>query len=157
MSDLTAADLTAADPSATERAAAHRALATVSLLVPDYDDAIRFFTQALRFTLLEDSPRGPGKRWVRVAPPGGQGAALLLARAATPQQQALVGGQGGGRVWLFLHTDDFWADHAHLQAQGVHFAETPREEDYGTVAVFTDPWGNRWDLIQHRNPQADAR
>ena len=126
-------------------------LATVSLLVHDYDTAIAFFTQALRFSLVEDRTQGPDKRWVVVAPPGGQGAALLLARAATPQQQALVGGQGAGRVWLFLHTDDFWADHQHMLAQGVQFLETPREEPYGTVAVFQDLCGNKWDLIQRRD------
>ncbi|OYU98219.1 MAG: extradiol dioxygenase [Burkholderiales bacterium PBB5] len=125
-------------------------LATVSLLVHDYDAAIGFFTQALRFRLVEDTPQGPDKRWVVVAPPGGQGAALLLARAATPQQQALVGGQGAGRVWLFLHTDDFWADHRHMLSHGVQFLETPREEPYGTVAVFQDLCGNKWDLIQRR-------
>jgi catechol 2,3-dioxygenase-like lactoylglutathione lyase family enzyme len=130
----------------------HRRLATVALLVHDYDEAIRFFTQALRFTLLEDTPQGQAKRWVVVAPPGGQGAALLLARAATPEQQALVGGQGAGRVWLFMHTDNFAADHAHMLAHGVRFAEAPRHEPYGTVAVFLDLCGNRWDLIEPASP-----
>ena len=130
----------------------HRALATVAFLVPDYDEAIRFFTQVLRFDLLEDTPQGTAKRWVRVAPAGGQGAALLLARAATPAQRAQVGRQGAGRVWLFLHTKDFAADHQHLLAHGVHFVEQPRQEPYGTVVVFEDPWGNRWDLIE---PSAD--
>jgi len=125
-----------------------RAVATVSLLVHDYDTAIRFFTTALRFVLLDDLDQGAGKRWVVVAPPGGQGASLLLARAVTPQQQALVGGQGGGRVWLFLHSDDFWSDHAHMSAHGAQFLETPRVEPYGTVAVFSDLCGNKWDLIQ---------
>lgn len=123
-------------------------LATVALLVPEYDPAIAFFTQALGFTLLEDRPQGPGKRWVVVAPAGGQGSALLLARAATPAQQAAIGQQGGGRVWLFLRTDDFARDAQRLTAHGARFTETPRHEPYGTVAVFEDPWGNRWDLIQ---------
>jgi len=124
-----------------------RTLATVSLLVEDYDAAIAFFTQALRFELLEDSPLAPGKRWVRVAPSGG-GAALLLARAATPEQRALVGQQGAGRVWLFLHTDDFDAELTHFRAHGVRLAEAPRTERYGRVVVFLDLCGNRWDLIE---------
>lgn len=125
-----------------------KSLATVSLLVPDYDAAIRFFTEALRFELLEDTALGPDKRWVRVAAPGGAGAALLLARAANEEQRAAIGRQSGGRVFLFLHTDDFDGDHARLQAHGAHFAETPRQEAYGRVAVFVDPWGNKWDLIE---------
>jgi catechol 2,3-dioxygenase-like lactoylglutathione lyase family enzyme len=124
-----------------------RTLACTSFLVPDYDEAIAFFTQALRFDLLEDTPLAPGKRWVRVAP-GPAGGTLLLARAATPQQQALIGQQGGGRVWLFLQTDAFEADVAHMRAHGVQFMETPRSEPYGRVVVFADPWGNRWDLIE---------
>ncbi len=126
-----------------------RRLAHTALLVPEYDDAIRFFTQVLRFELLEDRPLSPGKRWVRVAP-SRDGGALLLARAATPEQRALVGRQGGGRVWLFLHTDDFDADLARLRGHGVELAEPPRDEPYGRVVVFIDPWGNRWDLIQPR-------
>ena len=122
-------------------------LATVALIVPDYDEAIAFFTQALGFELLEDRPMG-GKRWVVVRPAGGQGATLLLARAATPEQQALVGRQWGGRVGLFLHTDDFAAMQARLQAHSVRFLEAPRDEPYGRVAVFEDRWGNRWDLLQ---------
>ena len=125
-----------------------RRLPYTSLLVDDYDRAIAWFTQVLRFELLQDTPLAPGKRWVVVAPARDGGGALLLARASTPQQQALVGGQGGGRVWLFLHTDDFEGDFAHLQAHGVHFAETPRSEPYGRVVVFEDCWGNRWDLIE---------
>jgi catechol 2,3-dioxygenase-like lactoylglutathione lyase family enzyme len=124
-----------------------RALATVALLVTDYDPAVDFFTRVLRFQLVEDSPLSPGKRWVVVAPPGGQGASLLLARAVNERQRALVGDQFGGRVGLFLQCDDFWAEHRTLQAQGVVFAERPRQEAYGTVAVFTDLYGNRWDLI----------
>jgi catechol 2,3-dioxygenase-like lactoylglutathione lyase family enzyme len=124
-----------------------RSLALTSFLVPDYDEALSFFTGALRFTVMQDTVLSPGKRWVVVAP-SASGGALLLARAATPEQQALIGRQGGGRVWLFLHTDDLDADRAHMRALGVRFAEEPRTEAYGRVVVFTDPWGNRWDLIQ---------
>ena len=122
-------------------------LAAMALLVPDYDEAIAFFTTVLRWTLLEDTPLSPDKRWVRVAPSGG-GGTLLLARAATEAQQAVVGQQGGGRVFLFLHTQDFEGDYQHLLSHGVRFMEQPRHEVYGTVVVFLDPWGNRWDLIQ---------
>lgn len=123
-------------------------LARVALLVRDYDEAIAFFTQTLRFRLVEDSPREHGKRWVLVAPPGAAETALLLARAATPEQRAHVGNQSGGRVWLFLHTDDFRRDYDEMRARGVRFVEEPREEAYGTVAVFLDLYGNRWDLLQ---------
>jgi catechol 2,3-dioxygenase-like lactoylglutathione lyase family enzyme len=122
-------------------------LAHVALLVRDYDAAIAWFTRALGFALVEDCPSGPGKRWVLVAPPGG-GASLLLARAMGETQLAAVGRQGGGRVWLFLHTDDFARDHAVFVARGVRFVEAPRQEAYGTVAVFEDLHGNRWDLIE---------
>lgn len=122
-------------------------LGLVALLVRDYDEAIAFFTQALRFDLVEDTDRGGGKRWVVVAPRGG-GSGLLLARAVTPQQQAQIGDQCGGRVFLFLETDDFDGDLAHMRAQGVRLAEAPRGEDYGKVVVFLDLYGNRWDLLQ---------
>lgn len=122
----------------------------LALLVRDYDEAINFFTRALGFELLEDSPRGNGKRWVRVGPAGDAGAALLLARAATPEQLLAVGNQSGGRVFLFLETDDFMRDYARMQAAGVRFAEEPRREAYGTVVVFLDLYGNRWDLIERR-------
>jgi catechol 2,3-dioxygenase-like lactoylglutathione lyase family enzyme len=125
-------------------------LGALSLLVRDYDEAIAWFVDTLGFELREDTPRGPGKRWVRVAPPGSRETCLLLAQAAGEEQRALVGKQGAGRVWLFLHTDDFARDHARMLAAGVHFAEDPRHEDYGSVAVFEDLYGNRWDLIQHR-------
>jgi len=128
-----------------------RRLAAVTLLVRDYDEAIRFFTEALRFELVEDTPRGPGKRWVVVSPSPGAGnaaAALLLAKAVTDDQEAAVGRQAGGRVFMFLHTSDFAADHAHMAAHGVRFLEEPRHEPHGTVAVFQDLCGNRWDLIQ---------
>jgi catechol 2,3-dioxygenase-like lactoylglutathione lyase family enzyme len=120
----------------------------VALLVRDYDEAIAFFTGALRFELLQDTPQGDGKRWVLVAPSGG-GTSLLLARAATPEQVELIGHQGGGRVFLFLNTDNFWRDYEALRVRGVVFNETPRTEPYGTVAVFEDLYGNKWDLIQH--------
>lgn len=125
-------------------------LAHVALLVRDYDEAIAFFTQTLRFRLMEDSDRGAGKRWVLVAPPGAAETALLLARAATPEQEAAVGNQSGGRVFLFLHTDDFQRDYDEMRARGVRFTEEPRHEPYGTVAVFLDLYGNRWDLLQLR-------
>jgi catechol 2,3-dioxygenase-like lactoylglutathione lyase family enzyme len=122
----------------------------VALLVRDYDEAIAYYTGRLGFTLVEDTPLGDGKRWVVVAPPGSTGTALLLARAATPDQAARVGDQTGGRVFLFLATDDFWRDYHALRSRGVTFAEEPRREVYGTVAVFVDLYGNRWDLLQTR-------
>ncbi len=124
-----------------------REISQAALLVRDYDEAIRFFTQALRFTLIEDTPQGGGKRWVRVAPSADCGFALLLARAATPEQERAVGNQTGGRVFMFLHTGDFHADYGHMQSHGVRFAEQPRHESYGTVVVFLDLYGNKWDLI----------
>ncbi len=125
-------------------------IAQMALLVRDYDEAIRFFTRALGFELLEDSPRENGKRWVRVGPAGNEGAALLLARAATPEQERAIGNQSGGRVFLFLETDDFARDYARLRAEGVRFTEGPRHEEYGTVVVFLDLYGNKWDLIERR-------
>jgi catechol 2,3-dioxygenase-like lactoylglutathione lyase family enzyme len=121
-------------------------ISTVALLVCDYDESIRFFTHHLGFEVVEDTPLAPDKRWVTVRPPGG-GTALLLARASTPEQTARVGDQTGGRVFLFLRTDDFWRDYEGMKARGVRFAEEPRQEGYGTVAVFLDLYGNRWDLI----------
>ena len=127
-----------------------RHIATVSLLVRDYDPAIRFFVDALGFSLLEDTALGAtDKRWVVVSP-GDRGAALLLARADGAAQQAAVGNQGGGRVFLFLRTDDVARDHALFQARGVYFEEALRHEPYGSVAVFRDICGNRWDLIGPR-------
>ena len=128
-------------------------IAMVAVLVRDYDEAIAWYRDALGFALLEDTDRGGGKRWVRMAPAGNAAFSLLLARAATPAQQAAVGNQHGGRVGFFLHTDDFARDHARLSGAGAVFEETPRHEAYGTVAVFRDPHGNRWDLIQ---PAASA-
>jgi len=122
-------------------------IAHVALLVRDYDEAIAFYTERLGFSLVEDTPLGGGKRWVLVAPPG-PGTALLLARAATDEQASRVGNQTGGRVFLFLHTDDFWRDYRVLVARGIEFARAPSREPYGTVAVFLDLYGNRWDLVQ---------
>lgn len=124
------------------------ALSLVTLVVRDYDEAIAFFTGALGFALLEDTPLGDGKRWVRVGPRGG--CALLLARAATPEQEAAIGNQTGGRVGFFLHTDDFMRDYARMKAAGVRFTEEPREEAYGKVVVFLDLYGNKWDLVEQR-------
>ncbi len=122
-------------------------IGSVALLVHDYDTAIAWFTEKLGFTLVSDTPLAPGKRWVLVAPPGG-GTRLLLAKASAAEQSARVGDQTGGRVFLFLHTDDFARDHAALTARGVTFLEEPRHEAYGTVAVFTDISGNTWDLVE---------
>jgi len=132
-------------------------LAHIAIVVPDYDEAIAYFTGTLGFDLVEDAPREPGKRWVLVKPPGGTGTSLLLAKAANPEQQSRIGNQAGGRVFLFLHTDDFARDHRDFVARGVHFVETPRYEAYGTVAVFEDRYGNRWDLIEKNPADLDAR
>jgi catechol 2,3-dioxygenase-like lactoylglutathione lyase family enzyme len=120
----------------------------VAFLVPDYDEAIVWFTETLGFTLIEDTPLGEGKRWALVAPPGPAGTRLVLAEPADERQRARIGDQTGGRVFLFLHTDDFWRDHSAMNAKGVRFLENPRNEAYGWVAVFEDKWGNRWDLLQ---------
>jgi catechol 2,3-dioxygenase-like lactoylglutathione lyase family enzyme len=125
-------------------------IATTALLVADYDEAIAFYRDRLGFTLLADTDLGGGKRWVLVAPAGGKGARLLLARADGPAQRAAIGNQGGGRVMFFLETEDFAADHAAMLARGVSFLEAPRHEAYGSVAVFTDLYGNKWDLIEPR-------
>lgn len=127
-------------------------LAQVALLVRDYDEALAYFVGVLGFVVREDTPLGAGKRWVVVAPPGAHGTALVLARAVGAEQRAAVGRQAGGRVFLFLHTDDFAREYARLTAAGVRFAERPREEPYGRVAVFEDLYGNRWDLLEPRGP-----
>jgi catechol 2,3-dioxygenase-like lactoylglutathione lyase family enzyme len=128
----------------------------VTLLVPDYDEAIAYFVETLGFSLVEDTLLGAGRRWVLVAPAGG-GPALALAVAANARQAAHVGEQAGGRVFLFLHTDDFERDHARMSAKGVRFVESPRKEPYGWVAVFEDRWGNRWDLLELSSPQRASR
>ena len=123
-------------------------LALVTLVVDDYDEAIGFYTGKLGFDLVEDTPLVDGNRWVVVAPPGSTGTRVLLAEAASPTQRERVGDQTGGRVAFFLHTEEFERDHEQLRAAGVTFVETPRHEPYGTVAVFEDLYGNRWDLIE---------
>jgi len=127
-------------------------LGYVALVVRDYDEALAFFTGSLSFQVVEDTPAkdrlGQDKRWVLVAPPDSRGTSLLLARASTPEEASRIGNQTGGRVFLFLHTDDFWRDYRKMTARGVKFREKPREESYGTVAVFEDLYGNKWDLLQ---------
>lgn len=124
----------------------------IALVVRDYDEAIDFFCHKLHFTLIEDTYQPEqDKRWVVVAPPGSSGTTLLLARASKPEQEAFIGRQTGGRVFLFLGTDDFWRDYNEMLAAGIHFVRQPKEEAYGTVAVFEDLYGNLWDLIQLRS------
>jgi catechol 2,3-dioxygenase-like lactoylglutathione lyase family enzyme len=125
-------------------------IAHVALLVRDYDEAIAFFTEKLSFKLIEDTKMGPEKRWVLVSPPGAAGTSLVLARAATEEQSRLVGSQAAGRVFLFLQTEDFWRDYNGMKSRGVTFLESPREETYGTVVVFQDLCGNKWDLLERR-------
>ncbi len=124
-------------------------IAALTLVVKSYDDVIRWYRDCLGFAIT-DTDLGGGKRWVTATPPGG-GCALLFAQAANPEQSSAIGAQAGGRVLLFLHTDDFARDHAAMTAAGVTFLETPRHEPYGTVAVFEDLYGNRWDLLQPRS------
>ena len=123
-------------------------LAALTVLVPSYADGLAFFRDILGFAVLEDTPLGADKRWVVVAPSQGQGAALVLAVAGDERQSARLGDQTGGRVGFFLHTADFWYDYKTMRSRGVRFLETPRREPYGLVAVFLDPWGGKWDLIQ---------
>ncbi len=128
-------------------------IAHISLVVHDYDEAIRFYTEKLGFRLVEDTPvPQQNKRWVLVAPPGDDPSpSLLLARATTREQAAFVGNQCGGRVFLFLHTEDFQRDYERMRAAGIRFVREPSEQPYGTVAVFEDLYGNRWDLVQRQN------
>jgi catechol 2,3-dioxygenase-like lactoylglutathione lyase family enzyme len=127
----------------------------VALVVRDYDEAIEFYTKKLNFTLVEDTYQPEqDKRWVVVAPPGSIGTSLLLARASTSEQKSFVGNQTGGRVFLFLNTDDFWRDYAHLVSLGVTFVREPKRESYGTVAVFKDLYGNLWDLLELKTGNA---
>lgn len=123
-------------------------IAHLSLVVRDYDEAIAFYTQKLDFELLEDTRLSESKRWVLVAPKGSNGCALLLAKAKNEEEKSRIGNQTGGRVFLFLHTDDFWGYYQHLTEQGIKFIRQPSEEEYGTVAVFEDLYGNLWDLVQ---------
>ncbi len=125
-----------------------QSISAVTVLVPDYDQGLAFYVATLGFVLVADAPLPDGKRWVLVSPTGGQGTNLLLAKADTPEQISATGNQTGGRVMLFLTTDDFAADHERYLKAGVNFLELPRHEAYGTVAVFEDPFGNKWNLIQ---------
>lgn len=124
-----------------------RSIGSISLVVRDYDEAIAYYTEKLKFKLINDIGLGDGKRWVQVSPENG-GTNLLLAQAASEDQNNAVGNQTGGRVFLFLHTDDFWRDYNQMKADSVKFLEDPREEAYGTVVVFEDLYGNKWDLIE---------
>jgi catechol 2,3-dioxygenase-like lactoylglutathione lyase family enzyme len=126
----------------------YQRIAHIALVVADYDEAIEFYTRKLGFNLLEDTLLAEGKRWVMVAPQGAKECCLVLAKAANEQQLARVGNQTGGRVALFLFTDDFWRDFRKLEAGGINFVRPPQELEYGVVAVFEDLYGNLWDLIQ---------
>ncbi len=126
----------------------NRGIVHIALVVDDYDDAIEFYTQKLDFTLLDDTPQSETKRWVLVAPKGDGGCSLLLAKGVGVEQRSRIGNQAGGRVFLFLKTDDFWADYEKIKSRGVNFVRDPKVEDYGTVAVFEDLYGNLWDLIE---------
>jgi len=128
-----------------------RGMGYIAIVVDDYDRAISYYTEQLGFTLMEDTPQ-EGKRWVVVAPTPESECHLLLARASNATQETFIGDQCGGRVFLFLHTDDFWRDYHAMKNKGVHFCEEPREEEYGTVVVFEDLYGNRWDLYQNVQP-----
>jgi catechol 2,3-dioxygenase-like lactoylglutathione lyase family enzyme len=132
-----------------ERFTVKQNIVHIALVVRDYDEAIEFYCDRLNFELLEDTPQPEqNKRWVVVAPPGSGGVAILLARAANDQQLQFIGNQAGGRVFLFLNTDDFWRDYEQMLAKGIRFVREPSEQDYGTVAVFEDLYGNLWDLLQ---------
>jgi len=129
-----------------------QSIAHVALVVRDYDEAIDFFTKKLHFKLIEDIYQPEqDKRWVTVAPPGSTGTTILLARASTPEQEKFIGNQSGGRVFLFLSTDNFARDYEDMRAKGIEFVREPKTEDYGTVAVFRDLYGNLWDLIEYSN------
>ena len=126
-------------------------IAHITLVVEDYDDAIRFYTEKLGFNLIEDTVLSETKRWVLIAPEGATDCCLLLAKAANEEQKSRIGNQAGGRVFLFLFTDDFYRDYNKMIADDVKFMRDPKEEDYGTVAVFEDLYGNQWDLLQPKN------
>ncbi len=130
-------------------------LGYIALLVRDYDEVIKFYTQSLGFQLVEDTDLGDGKRWVRVRPRRSTGTDLLLAKAVNPEQSSRIGNQTGGRVFLFLHTDDFWRDYRAMTERGMKFVRPPSEESYGTVAVFEDLYGNQWDLLQLKHSPAE--
>ncbi len=126
-------------------------IAHFALVVKDYDEAIDFYTQKLNFELIEDTKQSEEKRWVVVKPKGATETAILLAKAANKEQESRVGNQTGGRVFLFLYTDDFWRDYNQMQEKGIKFIREPKEEIYGTVAVFEDLYGNLWDLLEPKN------
>ena len=128
-----------------------QSISNIALVVEDYDDAIEFYTKKLNFQLIEDTDLGAGKRWVQISPPNSVGTNLLLAKASNAQQLQSVGNQAGGRVFLFLQTNDFWRDYEAMKSQGVEFTEEPRVEAYGTVVVFKDLYGTKWDLLQLNN------
>ena len=128
-----------------------QSIAHIALVVADYDEAIKFYTEKLDFVLLEDTPQSETKRWVLVAPKGAEVCSLLLAKAVGDKQTSRVGNQTGGRVFLFLKTDDFWRDYENIRAKNVKFVREPKTEDYGTVAVFEDFYGNLWDLVEFAN------
>lgn len=125
-------------------------IASITLVVRDYDEAITYFTQALAFELLEDTAMAGGKRWVVVSPPGNRGATLLLAKAKNDAERQAIGNQSGGRVAFFLHTDNFQRDYEHMTAHGVRFTEAPRAEAFGRVVVFLDLYGNKWDMVEKK-------
>jgi catechol 2,3-dioxygenase-like lactoylglutathione lyase family enzyme len=127
-----------------------QSIAHIALVVDDYDEAIKFYTEKLNFTLVEDTPQSETKRWVLVAPPGAEECCLLLAKGVGEEQRSRIGNQTGGRVFLFLRTDDFWRDYKNMQARDVKFVREPKKEDYGTVAVFADLYGNLWDLVEFK-------
>jgi catechol 2,3-dioxygenase-like lactoylglutathione lyase family enzyme len=132
-----------------ERVIMKQSIVHVALVVKDYDEAIGFYTKKLHFTLVEDTYQpAQDKRWVVVSPPGSEGTTLLLARASKPVQESFIGNQTGGRVFLFLNTDDFWRDYHEMVSLGIQFVRDPKKEDYGWVAVFEDLYGNLWDLLQ---------
>lgn len=128
-----------------------QSIGNIALVVKNYDDAIEFYTKKLQFELVEDTDLGGGKRWVQISPPNSTGTNLLLAQASNDEQMNSVGNQAGGRVFLFLQTNDFWRDYELMIAQGIEFTEEPRVEEYGTVVVFKDLYGTKWDLLQLNN------
>jgi catechol 2,3-dioxygenase-like lactoylglutathione lyase family enzyme len=135
-----------------------QSIAHIALVVRDYDEALDFYVNTLNFELIEDTYQPEqDKRWVVVAPPGGSGTTLLLARASKPEQEPFIGNQTGGRVFLFLNTDDFWRDYDAMQAKGIKFIREPKQADYGLVAVFEDLYGNLWDLLQFREDHPMAK
>ena len=128
-----------------------QSIAHIALVVADYDEAIAFYTEKLGFDLIDDTPQSETKRWVLVAPKNSEGCQLLLAKGVGDEQQSRIGNQTGGRVFLFLRTDDFWRDYENYKSKGVTFVREPKTEDYGTVAVFADLYGNLWDLVEFSN------